>query len=78
VTPKQVENLIETTGGDTDYVDGYDELPPEFQAKIDYALKNGHVADEDWKDVSLELDVFLFTLERSGPDASATSLWTLC
>nr|GFD51136.1 hypothetical protein [Tanacetum cinerariifolium] len=27
VTPKQIENLIETSGGDTEMVDGYDELP---------------------------------------------------
>ena len=30
-------------------VDGYDELPAEFQEKIDFALKHGHVPDEDWK-----------------------------
>ncbi|KAL6704350.1 hypothetical protein ACN47E_008306 [Coniothyrium glycines] len=49
VTPQQISNLIETTDGDTDMVDGYDELPAEFQEKIKYALENGHVADEDWK-----------------------------
>ncbi|CAN9080061.1 unnamed protein product [Alternaria sp. RS040] len=47
VTPKQIENLIETCGGDTDMVDGYDELPAEFQEKVDFALKNGHIPDED-------------------------------
>lgn len=52
VTPKQIENLIETTEGDTDMVDGYDELPAEFQEKIRFALENGHVPDEDWKGVS--------------------------
>lgn len=52
VTPKQIENLIETTGGDTDVVDGYDELPAEFQEKVKFALENGHIPDEDWKGVS--------------------------
>ena len=28
-------------------VDGYDELPAEFQEKVDFALKNGHIPDED-------------------------------
>lgn len=30
-------------------VDGYDELTPEFQEKVQFALANGHVPDEDWK-----------------------------
>ena len=51
MTPKQIENLVETCGGDTDMVDGYDELPPEFQEKVKFALENGHVPDEDWKGV---------------------------
>lgn len=51
VTPKQIENLIESSGGDTDMVDGYDELPDEYQKKIDYALENHHVHDEDWNGV---------------------------
>jgi hypothetical protein len=33
-------------------VDGYDDLSTESKAKVDYALKHGHVADEDWKGVS--------------------------
>ncbi|KAJ8114348.1 hypothetical protein OPT61_g3751 [Boeremia exigua] len=48
VTPKQVENLIESSGGDTDMVDGYDELPDEYKEKIDYALENHHIHDDDW------------------------------
>jgi hypothetical protein len=52
VTPKQIENLIETTGGDTDMVDGFDEVPAEYQEKIKFALENGHIPDEDWKGVS--------------------------
>lgn len=52
MTPKQIDNLVESSGGDTDMVDGYDELPDEFQEKIKYALENGHVHDEDWNGVS--------------------------
>lgn len=33
-------------------VDGYDELPKEYQEKVEFALSNGHVPDEDWKGVS--------------------------
>jgi hypothetical protein len=33
-------------------VDGYDELPDEYQKKIDYALANHHVHDDDWNGVS--------------------------
>lgn len=52
VTPVQLANLIEDSGGDTDMVDGYDELPANLQEKVDFALENGHVQDEDWKGVS--------------------------
>lgn len=52
VTPKQIENLVETCGGDTDMVDGYDELPAEFQEKVKYALEHGHIPDEDCTRVS--------------------------
>jgi hypothetical protein len=41
-------------------VDGYDEVPAEYQEKIDFALKNGHIPDEDWKGVS-----YLSTLSHS-------------
>jgi hypothetical protein len=52
VTPKQIQNLIDSSDGDTELVDGYDELPAEFQEKIDFALKHGHIPDEDWRGVS--------------------------
>ena len=32
-------------------VDGYDELPVEYQEKVQFALENGHVPDDDWKGV---------------------------
>lgn len=52
VTPKQIANLIESSGGDTDMVDGFDEVPAEYQEKVTFALENGHIPDEDWKGVS--------------------------
>ena len=63
MTPKQIGNIIEQLGGldgldldeDLDVLDGYDELPSEYQDKIKYALKNGHVHDDDWKGVRLLL-----------------------
>ena len=33
-------------------MDGYDELPADAKAKVDFALEHGHVPDEDWKGVS--------------------------
>jgi hypothetical protein len=51
-TPAQIGNLKEASDGDTDMVDGYDELPADLQEKVKTALEEGHVADEDWKGVS--------------------------
>ena len=53
VTPKQIENLNETCGGDTDLVDGFDELSADYQEKVKFALENGHIPDEDCTRVSL-------------------------
>lgn len=30
-------------------MDGYDELPQEWQEKLEKAIEVGHVPDEDWK-----------------------------
>ena len=35
-----------------DLLDGFEDLNEESQDKIKYALKNGHVHDDDWKGVS--------------------------
>lgn len=60
VTPAQVKNFQDQVGPLEDLdldedlpaiLDGYDELPPEAQEKIKFALQHGHVADEDWKGV---------------------------
>jgi hypothetical protein len=34
-------------------VDGYDELTAEGQEKVEFALANRHVPDEDWRGVSI-------------------------
>ena len=31
-----------------DLIDGYEELPKEWQTKVKRALEQGHVDDEDW------------------------------
>lgn len=58
VTPAQIANWQEATadgegGYDTELIDGFDEVPEDAQNKIILALNDGHVADEDWKGVSL-------------------------
>lgn len=44
-------------GEEKDYtgIDGYDEIPEEDQDRVRNALEQGHVADDDWKGVSLSL-----------------------
>lgn len=59
-TPRVLENIKtgweEMCDGKPDYslLDGYDEIPEEFQEKVRRAVENGHIDDEDWKGVSLE------------------------
>ncbi len=52
VTPRQIENLKKEIEGNYEYLDGYDELPPDLQEKARTALEEGHVSDSDWKGVS--------------------------
>lgn len=56
VTPKIVSNINELIGEgddrDLDMLDGYEDLSPEIQKKIESALEQGHVDDEDWNGVS--------------------------
>ncbi|KAL8763744.1 MAG: hypothetical protein Q9184_000536 [Pyrenodesmia sp. 2 TL-2023] len=37
------------TDGDTDMLDGYEDLPSDLQEKIAQAFEDGHVADDDWR-----------------------------
>ncbi|KAJ5760509.1 zf-PARP-domain-containing protein [Penicillium odoratum] len=55
-TPRVLENIRtgwedSCSDGKSDYtlLDGYDELPEEFQEKIRRALENGHIDDADWR-----------------------------
>lgn len=54
MTPAQIQNLKETIEDNLDYLDGYDELGPELQGKVERALKEGHVDDSDWCGVCVE------------------------
>ena len=46
-----IGNLKEAIENNLEYLDGYDEIDEESQAKVRTALEVGHVADEDWKGV---------------------------
>ena len=52
MTPKQLSNVKDSIDDDTANLDGYEDLPADLQAKIDKAVEEGHVADEDWNGVS--------------------------
>ena len=52
VTPKQIDNLKDSIDGEASDLDGYEELPEDYQEKIVKALEEGHVADEDWTGVN--------------------------
>lgn len=61
VTPKQIANIQQQIGDLSDLdldkdlddiLDGYEDLTPESQDQIKYALLNGHVHDDVWKGVS--------------------------
>ncbi|KAL4931152.1 uncharacterized protein BDV17DRAFT_257230 [Aspergillus undulatus] len=53
VTPKVIGNINNLIGEgddrDLDMLDGYEDLPSDLQKKIQKALEQGHVDDEDWK-----------------------------
>ena len=57
ITPTVIQNLLNALGGldgieeDLNVIDGYDEIPQEWQEKILTMLREGHVPDEDWKGV---------------------------
>jgi hypothetical protein len=52
VTPQVIANIKDFIDGDVDMLDGYEELSQENKDKVALALKEGHVADEDWVGVS--------------------------
>ena len=44
--------MKESSDDDIEMVDGYDYLPEDAKDKVQRALEQGHVDDEDWKGVS--------------------------
>lgn len=48
MTPRQIQNLRETVENDASNLDGYEDLTNNMQEKIEKAIEEGHVADEDW------------------------------
>lgn len=46
--------MKETIEDNLEYLDGYDEIGPELQVKVERALKEGHIDDSDWTGVCLE------------------------
>lgn len=53
MTPKQITNLKKELNDDATELDGYEDLPEDFQEKVRDAVRDGHVADEDWGGVML-------------------------
>lgn len=66
MTPRVLSNIIvgrfevDKLTGDEDFekIDGWEELSDELRVKVRQALIDGHVADEDWKGVSLFYPIF--------------------
>ena len=58
ITPTVIQNVqnalggIEAIEGNPEVIDGYEEMPEEWQEKILTMFREGHVPDEDWKGVS--------------------------
>jgi hypothetical protein len=46
-----LNNWANVCGGDMELVDGYDTLPEDMQEKVERAIKEKHVDDEDWNGV---------------------------
>ena len=54
VTPQQLFNLKDSVEDDLDgNLDGYSELDDFNKSKIAKAFEEGHVADDDWRGVSV-------------------------
>ena len=63
VTPLVIHNWKESSGGDMDMVDGFEDLPSDVQEKVKRAFEQVHVDDEDWNGVRGTL-TFCFSLHR--------------
>ena len=64
MTPKQISNLKESIEDDPSQIDGYEELPEDFQEKLVRAVEQGHIDDEDWGWVVLSIIVYVRLTER--------------
>ena len=51
VTPTVLNNWVESSEMNMEYVDGYDVLPEAAQEKVKRALEQVHVDDDDWNGV---------------------------
>ena len=49
MTPTQISNLTSSLEGDMSLLDGYDELSSEDKERVERAISQGHVDDEDWR-----------------------------
>ncbi|EON64892.1 hypothetical protein W97_04126 [Coniosporium apollinis CBS 100218] len=49
VSPKVISNMQAHCQGDLGLIEGYEEMPDEWQDKIARALEQGHIDDEDYK-----------------------------
>ncbi|KAJ9667964.1 hypothetical protein H2201_001769 [Coniosporium apollinis] len=49
VSPKVISNMQVHCQGDLSLIEGYEEMPDEWQDKIARALEQGHIDDEDYK-----------------------------
>ena len=60
MTPKIISNinssLDESGNGERDFtlLDGFDDLPEDFQKKVKEAIEQGHVNDDEWNGVSID------------------------
>jgi hypothetical protein len=64
ITPKVIENVNKLIEGDLELFDGYEDLPEEWQEKVQRALKQGHVDDEDWRGVSIHHSLLPTSISR--------------
>ena len=48
-----IGNMKQKTEDNLEFLDGYEELPPDLQEKVSRVYEQGHVDDADWKGVSI-------------------------
>ena len=63
VTPQVLENIRDSIEGNYELVDGFDDLPEELQDKVKRGIEQGHVDNEDWLHVGIDM-LFSFCLDK--------------